>query len=190
MDNFMNKLSQRIGAQDTIKANFMADTAEKEQLRKQLEDCSAMLQSVRNLYLKQEENSELFVKLAAKLESINADFSENPAVLQELKECISRSDEFTHKECVKVYRNVQALLDEQNAKFVESTGTLNAQVTALRAHLDSMKIPDTSVDLAAIKSVAQKAASSARSNKIWLVLTTLIGVANLACMLLIHFGLL
>lgn len=190
MDNFMNKLSQRISAQDTIKANFMADTAQKEQLKKQLEEYDAILQSVRNLYLKQEENSELFVKLAEKLESMSSDPSEKPAVLREIKECIQRSDEFTHKECVKVYRNVQALLDEQNAKFAESTGTLNAQVTALNTRMDSLKIPDASVDLAEIKAIAQKAAASARSNKIWLVLTTLLGAANLACVLLIHFGLL
>ena len=67
MDNFMNKLGQRISAQDTIKANFMADTAQKEQLKKQLEEYDAILQSMRNLYLKQEENSELFLKLAEKL---------------------------------------------------------------------------------------------------------------------------
>lgn len=190
MDNFMNKLSQRINAQDTIKANFMADTAQKEQMKKQLEEYDAILQSMRNLYLKQEENSELFLKLAEKLEGMSADSSEKPAVLWEIKECISRSDEFTHKECVKVYRNVQALLDEQNAKFAESTGTLNAQVTALNARMDSLKIPDASMELAEISGTAQKAAARAGSNKIWLVLTVLIGLANLACTLLIHFGLL
>ena len=190
MDNFMSKLSQRISAQDTIKANFMADTAEKEQLKKQLEEYDAILQSMRNLYLKQEENSELFVKLAEKLESMNTESSEKPAILQEMKACSSRSDEFTHKECVKVYRNVQALLDEQNTKFAESTGTLGAQVAAVNQRMESLKIPDVSADLAEIKEAANKAAASAGSNKIWLVLTTLLGVVNLACVLLIHFGLL
>lgn len=190
MDNFMSKLSQRISAQDTIKANFMADAAEKEQLKKQLAEYDAILQSMRNLYLKQEENSELFVRLAEKLEGMNAGDADKAAVLKEIKDCISRSDEFTHKECVKVYRNVQALLDEQNGKFTESTGTLSAQVTAMNARMDSLKIPDVSADLEEIKEIASKAASSARSNKIWLVLTVLLGIANLACMLLIHFGLL
>ena len=190
MDNFMNKLSQRISAQDTIKANFMADTAEKEQLKKQLEEYDAILQSMRNLYLKQEENSELFVRLAEKLESMNTDNAEKPAVLREIKECINRSDEFTHKECVKVYRNVQALLDDQNAKFAESTGTLNAQVTALNTRREGLKIPDASADLEDIKVTAAKAVVSARSNKVWLVIATMLGVVNLACTLLIHFGLL
>lgn len=190
MDNFMNKLSQRISAQDTIKANFMADTAEKEQLKKQLAEYEAILQSMRNLYLKQEENSELFIKLAEKLESMNTESSEKPVVLQEIKECISRSDEFTHKECVKVYRNIQALLDDQNAKLAENTGMLDAQITAVNARMDKLKAPDMSAELADIRATAGRAAASARSNKVWLVLATLLGIANLACTLLIHFGLL
>ena len=91
---------------------------------------------------------------------------------------------------MKVYRNVQALLDEQNTKFAESTGTLGAQVAAVNQRMESLKIPDVSADLAEIKEAANKAAASAGSNKIWLVLTTLLGVVNLACVLLIHFGLL
>ena len=89
MDNFMNKLSQRISAQDTIKANFMADTAEKEVLKKQLAEYDAVLQSVRNLYLKQEENSEVFAQLAAKLEGMGGDTSEKQTLLKEIKDYIT-----------------------------------------------------------------------------------------------------
>ena len=70
MDNFMSKLSQKINAQDTIKANFMADMAEKEQMKKQLQEYDAILQSMRNLYLKQEENNESFKAVAEKLEAL------------------------------------------------------------------------------------------------------------------------
>ena len=56
MDNFMSKLSQKINAQDSIKANFMADMAEKEHMKKQIQEYDAILQSMRNLYLKKEEN--------------------------------------------------------------------------------------------------------------------------------------
>ncbi len=193
MDNFMSKLSQRIGAQDTIKANFMAETAEKEQLKKQLEENGAILQSMRNLYLKQEENTERFLKLAEQLESVkleNTESTDLSALVQEIKECISRSDEFTHKECVKVYRNVQALLDAHNTKVSEYNGTLEAQITAINTRLNGLKVPDESAELNDIKALSAKAAASARSNKVWLVFATLIGIANLACMLLIHFGLL
>ena len=182
MDNFMSKLSQKINAQDTIKANFMADMAEKEQMKKQLQEYDAILQSMRNLYLKQEENSETFKQVAEKLESLSAAEAEKPDVLAELKEIIGKSDEFTHRECVKVYRNVQALLDEQNKKLDESSETLKAQ-------MESCKAVDVTEDLEYIKRVLNSTLRSTRSNRVWLVLVALIAAANLACILLIHFGL-
>ncbi len=168
MDNFMSKLSQRINAQDTIKANFMADMAEKEKMKKQLQEYDAILQSVRNLYLKQEESSEAFAKLAEKIEALQTTDALKPEILDELKECISKSDEYTHRECVKVYRNVQALLDEQNKKLEESTDALKQELSALQ----------------------KKVGRSALSNKLWFVLIALISAVNLACVLLIHLGLL
>ena len=100
MDNFISKISQKINSQDSIKANFMADAKEKEQMKKQLDEYAALLESMRDLYAKQE------------------------ASIGELKELATRSDEFTHKECVKVYRNVQALLDKQDALLKDETKKL------------------------------------------------------------------
>lgn len=104
MDNFISKLSQKISGQDTIKANFMAEAEEKEQMKKQLEEYATLLESMRELYVKQE------------------------ASIAELKEVTGRSDEFTHKECVKVYRNVQALLEKQDALLEEQTAKLAAKI--------------------------------------------------------------
>lgn len=174
MDNFMSKLSQKINSQDTIKANFMADMAEKEYMKKQLQEYDAILQSMRNLYLKQEENSEAFGSVA---ETTKAE------VLAEVKDLIGKSDEFTHRECVKVYRNVQALLDEQNKKLEESTETLKAQ-------MESAKANDLSEDLEDIMRTLSMTHKSTKANRVWLVLVALLSAANLACILLIHFGLL
>ena len=156
MDNFMSKLSQKINAQDVIKANFMADTAEKEHMKKQLQEYDTILQSMRNLYVKQEES------------------------VAELKDSIGKSDEFTHKECVKVYRNVQALLEEQNRKLDEST-------QSLKEHVEAMKAPDMSGEFAFLQ---QRLKRAARSRRCWGIWITILAAANLACMLLIHFGLL
>ena len=180
MDNFMSKLSQKINVQDTIKANFMADMAEKEHMKKQLQEYEAILQSMRNLYLKQEENSESFKAVAEKLEALSVAESEKPEILAEIKEIIGKSDEFTHKECVKVYRNVQALLEEQNRKLDEST-------QALKEHVEAMKAPDMSGEFAFLQQGLKRAARSRRCWGIWI---TILAAANLACMLLIHFGLL
>ena len=183
MDNFMSKLSQKINAQDSIKANFMADMAEKEHMKKQIQEYDVILQSMRNLYLKQEENSESFREVAEKLEALCIAESEKPEILAEIKEIIGKSDEFTHRECVKVYRNVQALLDEQNKKLEEST-------EAVKAQMESCKAVDLTEDVAYLKRVLNLTYSSTKANRVWLVIVALISAANLACILLIHFGLL
>ncbi len=177
MDNFMSKLSQKISAADSIKVNFMADMAEKEQMKKQLKEYDAVLQSVRNLYLKQEENNEAFSKLVARLEEVQSKEQDYSAVIEEMKNCIGKSDEFTHRECVKVYRNVQALLEEQNQK-------LDASCESIKAHAEQMKAPDISDELKQIRWEAAAAAKSARSNKWLLVFAVLLSIANLACLLL------
>ena len=89
-----------------------------------------------------------------------------------------------------MYRNVQALLDEQNSKFAESTGTINAQVTALNKCMNDFKVPDVTAELNEIRTLARKSAKGVLINRILLVLAILSGIGNLACVLLIHFGLL
>ena len=106
MDNFITRLSQKINPQDSIKANLMADAKEKEQMKNQLDEYAALLDKMRELYEKQEASAE------------------------ELKGLATRSDDFTHKECVKVYRNVQALLDKQDELLKEESEKLQAAIEA------------------------------------------------------------
>lgn len=182
MDNFMSKLSQRMSVQDTIKANFMADTAEKEQLKKQLVEYETILQSIRNLSLKQEENSELFTQILDKLEHGNGKEQDYTELLQEVKESISRSDEFTHRECVKVYRNVQALLDEQNKKSDENISVLTAKMEDIKKeYYKELSDVKHMADRAAFH--AKEADNNAKNCKRWLIFTALAVFANLVCML-------
>ena len=82
-----------------------------------------------------------------------------------------------------MYRNVQALLDEQNKKLEEST-------EAVKAQMESCKAVDLTEDVAYLKRVLNLTYSSTKANRVWLVIVALISAANLACILLIHFGLL
>lgn len=177
MDNFMSKLSQKINAQESIKANFMADMAEKEQMKKQLQEYEAILQSVRDLYLKQDENNELFTRIAEKLEALE-EAGADPSLLEELKLCISKSDEFTHKECVKVYRNVQALLEEQNRKSEED-------IKAVKAEIQKCKTPDTREELAYLLTVAERTEKGAKYCVIMLIIALLLSAANLAAIFMV-----
>lgn len=192
MDHFLDKSNQRLDAQETIKANFMAEVAEKEELKKQLAENGAVLQSVRNLYLKQEENKDLLAGIAEKLDALDA---QNPSGYEEfLKECKqmqSKSEEFTHKECVKVYRNVQAVLQEQNEQILERMELLGQQLAEVAESVSkSRDISALMTELEETRLAADKARKSARSNKVWLVFAVLFSIANMACVLLIHFGLL
>lgn len=190
MDNFANKRNERYEIEETIKANFMAEKAESEALKKQLEENEAVLQSVRNLYLKQEENSELFHTLVQKIETWQSQDGTDAELLKEIKNYMSKSEEFTHKECVKVYRNVQAVIQEQNERILERMEGTNEQIIELAGHIERMRTPDFSQEFEETKQCIERISSGVRSNKVWLIFSLLFSIANMAFILLIHFGLL
>jgi hypothetical protein len=56
--------------------------------------------------------------------------------------------------------------------------------------METSQAADPAEDLAYIKRVLNHTLSSAKGNRVWLVIVALLSAANLACVLLIHFGLL
>lgn len=178
MDNFMSKLSQKINAQDAIKANFTADTTEKERMRKQLEEYDVVLQSMRNLFLKQEENQAAFQALAERLQNMDGSGAKQNELLEAVKESINKSDEFTHKECVKVYRNVQALLEEQNKKLEDNT-------QKLFKNMEEIKAWDVGQELICL---GQEITQSAKTTRRILWFNVFLTFANIALILAIYFG--
>lgn len=164
MDTFMDKLAQKLTAQEIIKANAAAETEELNQLRSQVKEYSACvnqlqeigneLQRIQGSFPQQIEK--LVTEGLAKLEGAQVDGEEinrlvqesiakvqqmqqNSEMLDELKQQLeeikSRQEtqmdgigEEVHKECVKVYRNVQAAVVEENGKQSEETKTLISPV--------------------------------------------------------------
>ena len=61
MDNFIDKLAQKFSAQDIIKANSEAETAEYEKLKLQVSEYEKILQEMRKLNYKNSELSEKIV---------------------------------------------------------------------------------------------------------------------------------
>lgn len=59
MDTFMSKLSQKINAQEMIRANTAADTAKMEAMQRQMEEYDKLLQDMRKVNLKAAENMDL-----------------------------------------------------------------------------------------------------------------------------------
>lgn len=125
MDNFMDKLAQRLTAQEMIKANSAADAAELERLQKQLAQYDACLQEMRKLSLNNTENTDkinvLLDESISKIQAYEASQSGIIEVINEkANECVERTNDFVHKENVKVYRNVQAVVVDESKKHTEA----------------------------------------------------------------------
>lgn len=96
MDNFMDKLAQRLTAQEMIKANSAADAAELERLQKQLDQYDACLQEMRKLSLKNVETTdkigELLEEGIRKIQSYQTNGEDVALKLDALKGELSASE--------------------------------------------------------------------------------------------------
>ncbi|MCM1252152.1 MAG: hypothetical protein NC321_04965 [Clostridium sp.] len=127
MDTFMDKLMQKRTAQGMIEANSAADAAKMEMLQRQVTEYELLLQEMRKVNVKTAENTEQMEKAIQasfqKIEAFQADNSTQAATEEFLTEMRKQIEESFHKECVKVYRNVQASTVEE----------MNKQTNALAA---------------------------------------------------------
>ena len=115
MDAFMDKLAEKLNAEEIIQANRSADIDQKIQ-KKQQEELAVL----------QMEFDKLQKEFAA--------MQENIGKLQKIVEAQhAGTNEHVHKENVKVYRNVQAVVVDEAAKQAESIRVLSETVEAMRA---------------------------------------------------------
>ena len=220
MDNFMDKLAQRLTAQEMIKANSAADAAELERLQKQLEQYDACLQEMRKLSLNNVETtdkihnlidesmekiqqvqpepdqaerirnqlatlqSQVQSQLTSQQEQMQGQFNALQEKLQDqlttlqeqtgeqivqLRQAAAGSEQldalkdavndFVHKENVKVYRNVQAVVVEEGSKQAK-----------------------------ALEEGSSKIGKKQKGLMVMAVLTFVAVLADIAVNLLIHFG--
>lgn len=132
MDTLIDKLAQKKNAQEMIRANSAAEAAKMEEMQRQLAAYDELMQEIRRVNIKTSENVENVRKLLAqcmeKLEGLNTDDEKRAEVEQQLagiksllEERFAQSEEFMHKENVKVYRNVQAAFTEELGKQAQTT---------------------------------------------------------------------
>lgn len=141
MDNFIDKLAQKFTAGELIKANQAAEAGELKKLQQQVAEYERCLQEMRKLQMRNTEAAESLKQLMeqskvdmrsvtdeslAKLSQIVLPVREDKReesmeqlieMLQknqkEIGEWFKQADEFLHKENVKVYRNVQAVVVDE-----------------------------------------------------------------------------
>lgn len=165
MDNFMDKLAQKISAQELIKANSQAEAEELQRLQMQVSEYEKILQEMRKLNYRNTELSEkldLMIgdnagkiqnmkeeeqRLIAALRALTDEQTRNreaelerreeerlereraeearkqtdiTAITDLLENKFQKSDDFVHKENVKVYRNVQAVVVDEIKRSMEN----------------------------------------------------------------------
>lgn len=142
MDTFIDKLAQKRNAQEMIRANSAAEAAKMAQMQNQLKAYDEVMQEIRRVNLKTSENVESVQKVLSecmeKLDTLEAEKKDAENVEQELaalkallEERISQSEDFMHKENVKVYRNVQAAFTEELTKQTEQAKAVKGGGTPL-----------------------------------------------------------
>lgn len=146
MDTFIDKIAQKRNAQEMIRANMTAEAVKMEQMENQMKEYDALMQEIRQVNLKtaanvselQEALKECISRLEAmqvqdplkecisRLEAMQAqeepgtlDSQELAQIKELMEEKFKQSDDFLHRENVKVYRNVQAAVAEELSKQTE-----------------------------------------------------------------------
>jgi len=131
MDNFIDKIAQKLGSQDLIRANASAEAKEMNQMKGKLEEYETLILQMRQVHLKNVELLRRMQKTVDALEQLedenvtdenNLDSNklENVEELKEKIEAVKVSietsskciEELIHTEDVKVFRNVEAVLEE------------------------------------------------------------------------------
>ncbi len=152
MDIFMDKLSEKLTAQEMINANAAADAEEMSRLKEQIkgyDDCLEQMQKInRDLQAVNEQISKLpegviapqveslVQESVAKLKEFQAEGEALKEIKMILDEKMASSEENVHKECVKVYRNVQAVVVEECGKQSETIAA--SAVAGLKGKLNAI----------------------------------------------------
>ena len=131
MDNFMNKIAEKIGAQDIIRANSQAEAKEAERIKLEAEHYKALSEELKHNADDFKLNAEDFKHTAEEyrknldvmiedakaykesLEQLRADYKEH-------QETLEANEERIHDVGVQVYRNVQAVVEKSQNTNRES----------------------------------------------------------------------
>lgn len=155
MDNIMDKFSGKISAQEMIKANAAAEAAHREQIESQNrqyeEEMNVLRQNAKTMEGRLNDIESALKELKTEKADAQLSTQELDKAIKEFRENVSdrlnKSDEATHDVGVRIYRNVQAsVIDEQKKQLDEIRSDLNKQMEAIRSEftvlvrqLDSMQ---------------------------------------------------
>ena len=173
MENLMGKIAEKISAQEMIKANTAAEAA----YRKQIEDQNEKYEEEIKVLRQNAQNME------ERLGNLESGMEERFNSLKEdIVKRVNESDEATHDVGVRIYRNVQAsVIDEQKKQMNEIKEDLNNQMESIRGEFTRMT--------GQIEELKLSEKSSSKGILPLAVILILLAVANLALAVLRIIGL-
>lgn len=206
MDNFMDKIAQKLNSQEIISANAAADAAEIESLEKQLvlfkdqmekyDDC---LQEMRKLNLKNIESAQGVQSLADKaneklgetvgeleaesvsrirqtsdvsIAGINQTLNESLAKIAEIKENSDHLDRITE--------NMSGLQEKQETLFKNLEDFLHTDNVKVYRNVQAAMMEELEKQTAELKESHEKASAQNKTILPFMIITMIIGIANLA----------
>lgn len=189
INNMIGNLAGKISAQEMIKANTAAEAAHREQIESQNRQYEEEITVLRQNAKKLEDrlNNIEDVLNDIKHGKIDADKSskELGSVVKELSDSltdrIDKSDEATHDVGVRIYRNVQAsVVDEQKKQLDEIKEDFRKQMESIRSEF--------TVLVRQLDSVQRSIRAKNRGLMPLVVITLLVAIANLAFIILYVMG--
>ncbi|WP_022766530.1 hypothetical protein [Butyrivibrio sp. XPD2006] len=126
VDNFMDKLAEKIGAQEIIKANAQAEAMEAERTKQEAEQFKLQLEELR-----QNEKEH-----RAAIEDARASIQETGKTVAALTDRLEQSETQVHDVGVQVYRNVQAVVEKSQDKNLEEFKDVKHKVEAVQVAVE------------------------------------------------------
>ncbi|RKM59478.1 MULTISPECIES: hypothetical protein [unclassified Butyrivibrio] len=123
MDSIMDKIAEKISAQDLIRANSQAETAEAARIKQEAEQYRRQLEEIRNNDKDYRQQLDEYMKQ-------NRDYSED---FEDIKDKISQNDQKIHDIGVQTYRNVQAVVEKSGNKTMEELKEIERRVETVTA---------------------------------------------------------
>lgn len=209
MDNFMDKVAQKLGAQEMIRANAAAEAAELENLEKQLtvfkeqmekyDDC---LQEMRKLNLKNIESAQGVQSLAEKAgEKLDQAVGEVEAasvsriketsdisiagINQTLSESLAKIAEIKESSdnLEQITEKMSGLQEKQQELFRNLEDFLHTDNVKVYRNVQAAMIEELEKQTAELKEGQEKATSSSKVLLPFMIVTMIVSVANLVIMI-------
>ncbi len=208
MENFIDRLAQRLVSQESMQANLDADALEAEALKeqaamlkeqgdalkeqidilnKQLAEYQDISETMRRIQIKNVELSEKISRVCdfslQKMEEAEAADpfdeeaeAEEKARAEQMQTWQDNLEAHVHRECVKVYKNVQAVMEEQSASTLEAIG--------LKLTEQTQKLTET------VTQLQTQNAKKLKTTRIWVILTFVMALLGVVLQVLEQFGVL